>query len=100
MKALPQASPTKIMQQFPCPFCGNRDEREFHFLSEAGKTRPNTIESIADAAWAQYLYFHKNAKGEVHEVWMHLTCREVFVLKRNNVSMTVTSSQALRKGPS
>jgi len=85
------------MQRFPCPFCGERDEREFHFAAEAGKTRPDTTETIDADTWAQYLYHQNNEKGVVTEVWMHKTCREVFLLKRNSVSMDVVDSIALRK---
>ncbi len=86
------------MQQFPCPFCGERDEREFHFLAEAGKERPNTTVSIDDETWARYLYKQRNEKGEVQEIWMHLTCREVFLLKRHSVTMAVSESVSLRQG--
>ncbi len=84
------------MQVFPCPFCGPRDEKEFHFMAEAGKLRPNTTTEISDTDWATYLHSHRNEKGDVREVWMHTTCAEVFVLERNSVSMDVIRSQALR----
>jgi sarcosine oxidase subunit delta len=39
-----------------------------------------------------------NEKGPVREVWMHVTCAELFVLERDSVSMKVTGSRALRQG--
>lgn len=92
------------MQLFPCPFCGLRDEREFHFAAEAGKVRPDTKGPdtqgpVSDADWAAYLYDQQNPKGRVREVWMHLTCREVFVMERDSVTMEVLGSTALRKTP-
>jgi len=85
------------MQRFPCPFCGERDEREFHFAAETGKTRPNTTDSVDADTWAHYLYHQTNEKGVVSEIWMHLACREVFVLKRHSVSMDIIESIALRE---
>lgn len=84
------------MQTFPCPFCGLRNETEFHFAAEAGKLRPDTTADISDTQWASYLYTQKNEKGKVQEVWMHLTCAEVFILERDSVTMAVTGSRSLR----
>ena len=88
------------MQVFPCPFCGPRNETEFHFMGEAGKTRPDTSQAISDADWARYMYAQRNEKGAVREVWMHTTCAEVFVLERDSVTMAVLGSSALRKDAS
>ncbi|MEX0280161.1 MAG: sarcosine oxidase subunit delta [Arenibacterium sp.] len=85
------------MQLFPCPFCGFRNETEFHFAGEFGKTRPDTTGEVSDADWARYLYTQRNEKGAVREVWMHLTCSELFVLERDSVSMEVLSATALRE---
>ena len=88
------------MQLFTCPFCGARDEREFHFLAEAGKTRPDTTGSVSDADWATYLHARRNPKGASTEVWMHLPCREVFIMARDTVTMEVLRSEALRESGS
>lgn len=85
------------MQIFPCPFCGPRDEREFHFAGEAGKTRPDTTQTVSDVDWAKYLYTQRNEKGPVREIWMHLPCSEVFVMERNSVTMEVLGTTVLRK---
>lgn len=85
------------MQIFPCPFCGPRDEREFHYVAEAGKTRPDTAGDVSDADWGAYLYAERNEKGPVREVWMHMTCSEVFLMERDTVTMDVLGSEALRK---
>ena len=85
------------MQRFPCPFCGLRDEREFHFAGELGKVRPDTAGTIDATEWADYLHMQCNDKGASEEVWMHNTCRELFVLNRDTVSMAVLESRALRK---
>ena len=85
------------MQLFPCPFCGPRDEREFHFAGELGKVRPDTTQAVSAADWATYLHTQRNEKGAVSEVWMHMPCAELFVLERDSVTMDVTGSRALRK---
>lgn len=86
------------MQIFPCPFCGDRNETEFHFAGELGKVRPDTTVEISEADWASYLFTQRNEKGAVQEVWMHTPCAELFVLERDSVTMAVTGSRALRKG--
>ena len=85
------------MQIFTCPFCGPRNETEFHFVAEAGKERPDTTKAITDVDWARYLYTQRNEKGTVREVWMHTTCQELFVMERDSVTMDVLSTTALRK---
>lgn len=85
------------MQRFTCPFCGPRDEREFHFAGEAGKTRPDTSKPVSDADWAAYLFSRRNDKGRATEVWMHVTCRELFVMQRDTVTMEVLDTTPLRK---
>ncbi len=88
------------MQRFPCPFCGPRPETEFHFMGEAGKIRPETTQAISDAEWATYLHSQRNEKGTVREVWMHLTCGEMFIMIRDSVTMEVLGTETLRKDAS
>lgn len=83
------------MQQFPCPFCGLRDEREFHFAGEAGKIRPDTTQDISDADWADYLFFCANAQGRSREIWVHTTCQEYFIMERDTVTMEVLGTEQL-----
>ncbi|MBT1159585.1 sarcosine oxidase subunit delta [Aminobacter anthyllidis] len=78
-----------------CPFCGNRDETEFRFAVEAGKRR-GSVSSSPDE-WAKYLYFQNNVKGDTREVWMHLTCGELFILSRNSVTHSIHGSEPVRK---
>ncbi len=85
------------MQLFPCPFCGERDEREFHFVGEAGKRRPDTKTLVTDKLWAGYLHVRQNPKGPSREVWRHLTCNELFVMERDTLSMEVLAITVLRK---
>jgi sarcosine oxidase subunit delta len=79
------------MQIFCCPFCGPRDETEFHYGTEAGIRRPDGAEVSAEG-WADYLYFRGNPKGSTREVWVHLTCGEFFVMERDSVTHDVARS--------
>lgn len=83
------------MQLFACPFCGLRDETEFHFAAEAGKTRPEPAPEVNAQRWARYLYAKSNPKGPSREIWQHLTCGEFFVMERDTASHEVAGSHAL-----
>jgi sarcosine oxidase subunit delta len=101
------------MQRFPCPFCGLRDEREFRFGGEAGKTRPETDRTETAQAgsgqpaaappgsagdWAAYLYRQENPMGAAREIWVHLPCQEYFIMERDTVTMQVLGTTQLREG--
>ncbi|RKF16153.1 sarcosine oxidase subunit delta [Roseovarius spongiae] len=83
------------MQIFPCPFCGPRDEREFHFATEAGKPRPEPADKVSAEDWAAYLYANEAPRGEAREVWLHLTCGEYFVMTRDTLTREVKGSETL-----
>jgi sarcosine oxidase subunit delta len=82
------------MQLFPCPFCGPRDESEFHYGGDAGNARPEGNAMPADR-WAEYLYLRHNPKGIAREIWVHLACGEFFVMERDTVTHKVLSASAL-----
>jgi sarcosine oxidase subunit delta len=82
------------MQLFSCPFCGPRDETEFHYGGEAGNLRPDGADVTADR-WASYLYMRDNPKGATREVWVHMNCGEFFVMERDSVNHKVASSTSL-----
>ncbi|MGI9366545.1 MAG: sarcosine oxidase subunit delta [Rhizobiaceae bacterium] len=83
------------MQIFACPFCGERDETEFHFVVEAGTARPEPAEAVSDKDWTNYLYLNDAPKGEAREIWLHLTCGDYFILTRNTVTREISSCEAL-----
>jgi sarcosine oxidase subunit delta len=82
------------MQLFPCPFCGLRDETEFHYGGEAATPRPDGADAPAEA-WANYLYMRANPKGATREIWVHVTCGEFFEMARDTVTHVVAESSAL-----
>lgn len=83
------------MQRFPCPFCGPRDETEFHFGGEAGKVRPEPAASVSAEDWGHYLHAASNSRGFSREIWVHQTCGEFFLMERDTVTHAVKGSQAL-----
>lgn len=70
-----------------CPWCGEREQHEFHCGGEAGIARPADPDSVDDAAWADYLFARSNTRGRYHERWMHSHgCGRWMVLVRDTVS--------------
>jgi len=86
------------MQLFPCPFCGARDETEFHYVGEP-KSRPEPANAVSEEAWSRYLWFQDNPKGPSRELWLHLACMETFVMTRDTATNAVLGSQSLRRAP-
>ena len=70
-----------------CPWCGPRDEIEFHYGGEAHITRPADPAALDDAAWAEYLFMRNNPKGPFAERWVHSAgCRRWFNLLRDTAT--------------
>ncbi|MEO3385418.1 sarcosine oxidase subunit delta [Mesorhizobium sp. CAU 1741] len=84
------------MQLFSCPFCGSRDETEFVFGAEAGKTRPEPAAEVSADTWGRYLHFADNPRGPTREIWQHVTCGEFFLMERDTVSHAVAATVDLR----
>ena len=49
------------MLRLDCPFCGIRDEAEFHCGGDAHVVRPSP--DATDAGWSDYLFNEENTKG-------------------------------------
>ena len=85
------------MQIFPCPFCGPRDETEFHYVGEpkarpepAGVGQRRRMGGATSGSTA-------NPKGEAREIWLHLTCMEMFAMTRDTATNAVVASEALAR---
>jgi len=63
------------MQLFRCPFCGTRDETEFHYGGEAGNARPEPAPETAATDWARYSICRAIPRVPTREIWVHLTLR-------------------------
>jgi heterotetrameric sarcosine oxidase delta subunit len=71
------------MLQITCPWCGPRDEPEFHYGGE-GKLIPP---QASDAEWAGVLYHRPNPVGRSEERWVHWAgCRQWLHVIRDTVT--------------
>jgi len=81
------------MLRLTCPFCGPRDEVEFHYGGEP-KPRPGPAEQVSDETWGAYLFGKRNDKGPHEELWHHVGgCRRWFVARRDTVTHTVLETR-------
>jgi sarcosine oxidase, subunit delta len=60
------------MLLIPCPWCGERPELEFRYAGEAHVVRAENPAAVDDAAWADFLYMRRNARGPHAERWRHM----------------------------
>lgn len=75
------------MQLISCPYCGPREEVEFHYGAASGVAYPPDPSALDDTQWSQYLFFRPNPKGELTERWCHAAgCRQWFTVRRDTVT--------------
>ncbi|CAL9616632.1 Sarcosine oxidase subunit alpha [Streptomyces sp. enrichment culture] len=78
------------MLLIPCPWCGPRDESEFHYGGQAHVPYPQDPASLSDEEWARYLFFRDNPKGPFAERWSHAAgCRRWFNAIRDTATNEV-----------
>ena len=81
------------MLQLTCPWCGPRDETEYHYGGQAHVPYPEDPSALSDEEWAQYLFFRDNPKGPFAERWSHSTgCRRWFNVVRDTRSYEVLAT--------
>jgi heterotetrameric sarcosine oxidase delta subunit len=67
------------MQLIVCPWCGAREETEFHYGGQAHVSYPENAAETSDVDWAHYVFFRDNQKGPLAERWVHAAgCRRWF----------------------
>ncbi|MFF2364688.1 sarcosine oxidase subunit delta family protein [Streptomyces sp. NPDC058122] len=75
------------MLLIPCPWCGPRDEAEFHYGGQAHVPYPEDPSALTDQEWARYLFFRDNPKGPFAERWSHAAgCRTWFNAVRDTAT--------------
>ncbi|MFF9779150.1 sarcosine oxidase subunit alpha family protein [Streptomyces sp. NPDC013978] len=75
-----------------CPWCGPRDEAEFHYGGQAHVAYPETPSALTDEEWARYLFFRDNTKGPFAERWSHAAgCRRWFNAIRDTSTNEILS---------
>lgn len=73
-----------------CPWCGPRDETEYHYGGAAHVAYPEDPHQLTDAEWSRYLFYRSNPKGLFAERWMHSTgCRRWFNAVRDTASYEI-----------
>jgi sarcosine oxidase subunit delta len=78
------------MLQLSCPWCGPRDETEYHYGGQAHVPYPEDPAALSDEEWAAYLFYRDNPKGPFAERWVHsVGCRRWFNVVRDTRSYEV-----------
>ncbi len=73
-----------------CPWCGAREEQEFHYGGQAHVPYPQAPAELSDAQWADYLFFRDNPRGPFAERWVHSAgCRRWFNAVRDTATNEV-----------
>lgn len=79
-----------------CPWCGPRDEIEFHYGGQAGVAYPADPRVLTDAQWADYVFVRDNPKGRFAERWCHaMGCRCWFDAVRDTATHEIVSITSL-----
>jgi heterotetrameric sarcosine oxidase delta subunit len=72
------------MLQLNCPWCGPRDETEYHYGGQAHVPYPADPGTLSDQEWAEYLFYRDNPMGPFAERWVHsVGCRRWFNVVRD-----------------
>ncbi len=75
------------MQMIKCPWCGPREEVEFHYGGQAHVAYPDNPTDLTDEQWARFVFFRDNAKGPFEERWTHSAgCRRWFNAVRDTTT--------------
>jgi heterotetrameric sarcosine oxidase delta subunit len=83
-----------------CPWCGSREEPEFHYGGQAHVVRPADPSALSDADWAAYVFLRDNPKGVFAERWCHSAgCRRWFNVLRDTVSHRVLAVYRMGETP-
>ena len=74
-----------------CPWCGEREEREFQYGGDAGvKTPPADAD---DKTWTHFLYWRHNPAGPFTERWVHNHgCRRWFIAVRDTTTHQISAT--------
>jgi sarcosine oxidase subunit delta len=80
-----------------CPWCGEREELEFHYGGQAHVAYPADPSALSDGEWGEYLFVRDNPKGPFAERWSHAAgCRRWFNVVRDTVTHEILAVQSNR----
>jgi len=75
-----------------CPYCGERDLREFVCRGHAvALDRPDPTADLD--LWNDYLHLRDNPAGPTRELWYHLPCSTWLVVHRNTVTHEIIETR-------
>ena len=73
-----------------CPYCGPRNETEYHYGGQAHVPFPTAEGELTDQQWAEYLFYRDNPVGPFAERWVHsIGCRRWFNVIRDTASYDI-----------
>jgi len=73
-----------------CPWCGPRDETEYHYGGQAHVSYPAAPGELTDQEWGEYVFYRDNPKGPFAERWVHSAgCRRWFNVVRDTATYEV-----------
>lgn len=88
------------MLRIECPWCGPREEVEFHCGGQAHISRPDHTDALSDEEWAAFLFMRDNPKGIFAERWVHSEgCRRWFNVLRDTVSHEILAVYRMGESP-
>ncbi|MCY4589045.1 MAG: sarcosine oxidase subunit delta [Alphaproteobacteria bacterium] len=84
-----------------CPWCGPRDDAEFHYGGEAHILRPANPSALSDEEFAEYLFLQQNPRGLHLERWCHSDgCRRWFNMVRDTATNRILEVYPMGELPS
>ena len=83
-----------------CPWCGPRDEIEFHYGGQAHIPYPEDPGTLPDKEWADFLFMRDNPRGPFRERWYHVYgCRRWFNAVRDTSTHRFVASYRMDEEP-
>ena len=74
-----------------CPYCGPRNETEFHYGGAAHVAYPDDPAALSDEEWGRYVFVRDNPKGPFAERWLHVEgCRRWFQAVRDTLTNEIS----------
>jgi heterotetrameric sarcosine oxidase delta subunit len=81
-----------------CPYCGERDVREFTYHGDATPVRPDPAAPDALARFTEYVYLRDNPAGPLRELWYHAAgCQSWLIVTRDTRTHAITGVEAARE---
>ena len=81
-----------------CPYCGDRDLREFAYLGDAALKRPDPNAPDALEQFTAYVYQRDNTAGAHRDFWYHAAgCHAWLVVTRNTLTHEILAVESAKE---